>query len=87
MAATTKARKTSPDPNETATDRFKRLGSGRVSKVIDGLKGISQLANANQYEYTDAQIDTIADALNKEVEATIVALRERKTPRGAKFSL
>lgn len=73
--------------DETPVDRFKRLATGRTNKALDGLQGLTQLANPATYEYTDQQITAIFDAIRTEMDAAEKALRDRKLPSKQAFQL
>lgn len=51
---------------QTKAQRFTRLAEARVSKTLDDLRLISQLAQRT-YEHTEAQAETMIDALVKAV--------------------
>ena len=55
---------------ETREQRFQRLAEQRVNGILDRLRILSQLSNKSNYDYTDAQVDTIFKAIQKELNAT-----------------
>lgn len=83
MATATKTDK----PKTTPAERFRQLAEARASKALIGIRQLSHLANVNSYEYTDDQIDKIEQALRTETDRTIQALRSRKAPAAASFTL
>ena len=54
---------------EKKQDRFKRLGSKRVQRVIDSIQSLSQLSNKRMYEWTDSQVNKMWNAVDKELKA------------------
>lgn len=67
---------------ETKQERFKRVVTARVNKVSSMLRLIGNCSNANNYEYTDIQVERILFYLQKEVdrlkERFIAAMYEKK---------
>lgn len=53
---------------ETKAQAFVRLANGRVSKALQAIEVIGNLASPN-YEYTPAQADKIIGALTAETDA------------------
>lgn len=50
-------------------ERFERVASNRVQKVIDFLTLIGNCANRNNYEYTQADVDLMFTEMNKALKA------------------
>lgn len=42
-------------PVESKSDRFRRLGNHRLPRVVKAIQSMTNLANRNQYEYTEEQ--------------------------------
>ncbi|MBN1532715.1 MAG: hypothetical protein JXA20_08640 [Spirochaetes bacterium] len=53
---------------ETKNERFKRVAEKRVQNIIDGIQGLSGLSNRKVYEWEDAQMEKIWNAIEKEIE-------------------
>ncbi len=51
------------------SERFVELANKRVNKAIKDLKLVGNLANRNNYEFTDEQAKKILITLQKEVDA------------------
>lgn len=51
------------DPNESKAVRFKRLAGSRMAIALKVLKGLEACSNAAVYEYTDAQVQKMVQAL------------------------
>ena len=60
---------------ETREERFQRLAEQRVNSILDKLRLLGQLSNKSNYDYTDAQIDMIFKAVQKELNATKAKFR------------
>lgn len=48
-------------------DRFKSVASRRVQKVLDDLDSLAKCANKSTYEYTEADIKKMMNAVNNQV--------------------
>jgi hypothetical protein len=57
-------------PPETPREKFRRLVEKRVSKILEGIKRISNLLNKNQYEYSEDDIREIKQVLHDAVDRT-----------------
>ena len=66
---------------QTREQRFKRLAEQRVNAVLDKLRLLGQLSNRSNYEYTDAEIEAIFKAIQKDVNATKSKFREGTSGR------
>jgi predicted helicase len=64
-------------------EKFVELAESRTRNAIKAIRVIAKLGNRNAYEYTDADVQKIARALNREVEA----LKVRMTSSGGKESV
>ena len=52
----------------TKRKNFKRIAEARTQKVLDMLELIGNLSNTSFYEYTDEEIETIFNAIQKSVK-------------------
>lgn len=50
---------------EERSEAFRRLAKSRVSKALDDLRLIGNLSNRSSYEYTQAEVDKIFEALEE----------------------
>ncbi len=71
---------------ETREQRFRRLAEQRVNAILDRIRLLGQLANKSNYEYSDAQVEAIFKAIQKDVNAAKSKFREGKKGRG-RFTL
>ena len=53
---------------ESKRDRFVRLAEARTNKIIDMLRLLGNCANKANYDYTDADVQKIFVALEKELK-------------------
>lgn len=56
--------------------RFKRLAEQRVNVILDKLRLLGQLSNRGNYKYTEAEVEAIFKAIQKDVNATRAKFRE-----------
>ena len=49
--------------DETKSEKFRRLAERRTSNVLKALEVLSNLSNKSQYEWSDTEIDQIADSI------------------------
>ena len=65
-----------PEDTETREQRFRRLADQRVNVILDRIRLLGQLANKSNYEYTDAQVEAIFKAIQKDINAAKSKFRE-----------
>ena len=58
---------------ESKHDRFRRLAEQRVNRAIREMRLIGNLANRNNYEYTDGEVRALLSALERELKTTRAA--------------
>lgn len=51
-------------------DRFERVASSRVQKIIDTLNLLGNCANKNNYEYTEKDVELMFREINKSLKET-----------------
>ncbi|MCB0472268.1 MAG: hypothetical protein KDC56_04310, partial [Flavobacteriaceae bacterium] len=59
--------------NEMSTkrrDRFEKVASNRVQKIIDTLNLLGNCANKNNYEYTEKDVELMFREINKSLKET-----------------
>ncbi len=66
---------------------FKRLAIKRVNATMRMYRLLGNLAEQNNYCYTDEQIDKMETALKEELEKALTKLRNRKTKQDYIFKL
>lgn len=54
--------------DETRRERFVRVATRRVNKILDLLDVLGNCSNPMNYEYTDEQVQQIFDAIRAEVD-------------------
>ena len=55
---------------ETKREKFVRLAEARTNKIIDMLRLLGNCANKSNYDYSDADIQKIFSAIEKELKNT-----------------
>ena len=55
---------------ETKREKFVRLAEARTNKIIDMLRLLGNCANRSNYDYSDADIQKIFAAIEKELKNT-----------------
>ena len=55
---------------ETKRDKFVRLAEARTNKIIDMIRLLGNCSNKANYDYSDADIQKIFSAIEKELKNT-----------------
>lgn len=55
---------------ETKREKFVRIVEARTNKIIDMLRLLGNCSNKSNYDYTDADIQKIFGAIEKELKLT-----------------
>lgn len=55
---------------ETKREKFVRLAEARTNKIIDMIRLLGNCSNKSNYDYTDADIQKIFTAIDKEIKNT-----------------
>lgn len=53
---------------ESPRDRFKRIAARRTNAVIQKLRVLTNCANKQYYEYTEKEVDTVFNTIEKKVK-------------------
>ncbi len=56
--------------NTKRRDRFEKVASNRVQKIIDTLNLLGNCANKNNYEYTEKDVELMFREINKSLKET-----------------
>lgn len=54
--------------DETKEDKFRRLAERRTNDAINRIRLLGNLANRNNYEYSDQQVNEMFTAIDKELK-------------------
>ena len=73
------------DSKVSKSKKFKELANSRVPKAISKIRLVGNLANTNNYEYTESEARQIIDALSNELASLKRRFNSRKKNRS--FSL
>ena len=68
-------------------ERFVRLAETRVNKTVKNIQLISNLANKNNYTYTQKDVDKIFRTLDRELKAARARFQARSADKSSTFSL
>ena len=68
-------------------ERFVRLTEARVSKALQAIRVIGNLANKNHYEYTEADLRKIVKALGTEIDGMASRFRNAESKARPAFKL
>ena len=68
-------------------ERFKRLAEKRVNRAIKDLRLVANLANRNNYQYEQDQVETIMRALRRELQALGEKFNKQAADEESPFSL
>lgn len=55
---------------ESKRERFVRLAEARTNKTIDMIRLIGNLSNRNNYDYSDADVQKIFNAIERELKSS-----------------
>ncbi|EGK14559.1 hypothetical protein [Psychrobacter sanguinis] len=68
-------------------DRFERVASKRVERVINDIRLLSNCSNTNNYEYTSADVDKMLKAIRDEIKLLEASFKSgaRDLDEGFKF--
>lgn len=71
---------------EDKRERFERLAEKRVTDVINKLRLIGNLANKNNYDYTEEHVKQILDAFDQELRSLKLRFKEEASSEQYSFS-
>lgn len=74
--------------NSSKRERFEKVASTRVQKVIDMLGLLGNCANPNNYEYTNDDVEKMFGAINKalkEARAAYTSAQSKEEKKSFKF--
>lgn len=55
-------------PNESKSDKFKRIAERRTNTIILSIRKLQYLSNRNNYEYSDSEVKQIFTAIEEELK-------------------
>ncbi len=56
------------DNSKLKKERFKRVASKRVDKLIQGIRSLSKCSNINNYEYSEDDVQKMIKAIKEELK-------------------
>jgi len=63
---------------ETKHDRFKRLARLRGERILNDLRLLGNLANRNNYEYSDSEVKALFSAIDEELKIARFSFERNK---------
>ena len=70
--------------NSTRRERFEKVASNRVQKIIDYMNLLGNCANKNNYEYSEKDVDLMFKEINRTLKETRILFDKElnKTKKG-----
>jgi ribosomal protein L7/L12 len=68
-------------------EKFVELAESRTRNAIKAIRVIAKLGNRSAYEYTEADVKKIANALNREIDALKARMLQSGTKDSVDFNL
>lgn len=56
------------DNSKLKKERFKRVASKRVDKLLQGIRSLSKCSNINNYEYSEDDVQKMIKAIKEELK-------------------
>lgn len=72
---------------ETKRDKFVRLAEARTNKIIDMLQLLGNCSNTSAYDYTQADVDKIFNAIENEVREAKKKFSKVDSKKSTRFTL
>ena len=72
---------------ESKHDKFVRLAEARTNKIIDTLQLLGNCSNTSAYEYTEAEVEEIFQAIEQELQAAKKKFTKMEPVKSSKFTL
>ena len=72
---------------ETKRDKFVRLAEARTNKIIDMLQLLGNCSNTSAYDYTQADVENIFNAIENEVREAKKKYNKVDSKKSTRFSL
>lgn len=73
------------EKNNKKSEKFKELAEKRVTETLKKLQLIGNLANKNNYDYTDEQAKQIIETLESEIKSLKNKFAEENKQRSTEF--
>lgn len=76
-----------PKENESKRERFVRLAENRTNKIINMIQLLGNCSNTSTYEYSDADIEKIFNAIESSVRDAKRKFSKSEITKTTKFTL
>ncbi len=87
MEAQVKALKTTKNASAGKREKFVQLAQSRTVNAIRAIRVIGKLGNKSHYEYDDADVKKIINALSKEIDDLKTRMSAKSGKAEVEFSL
>lgn len=74
------------DNNSIKSDRFKRVASKRVDKVLVTLRSLTKCANLNNYQYSQEDVEKMLKAIKNEIKVLEIEYKKNLNKNSEKFN-
>ena len=74
------------DKNNTKRERFEKVASSRVQKILDTLDSLSKCSNRNNYAYNKEDIDKMMNVLKSKMKYVENSFRQNIEKDNNKFN-
>ena len=71
---------------ESREEKFRRIASRRVQKILDNIRLLKNCSSKSSYSYTDEQVSKIFRSINSELDSAKEAFKRNKQKKKG-FSL
>lgn len=72
---------------ESKHDKFVRLAEARTNRIIDTLQLLGNCSNTSVYEYTEAEVEEIFQAIEQELREAKKKFSKTKPVKSSRFTL
>ena len=76
------AKRKKRDPDETPNEKFKRIASNRVRKILKYLDLLENCSNTYTYEYNSDEVNKIFKEINTKVKQAKSSFQQKTTKKG-----
>ena len=73
--------------DESKHDKFVRLDEARTNKIIDTLQLLGNCSNTSVYEYTEAEVEEIFQAIEQELQEAKKKFTKAEPVKSSRFTL
>jgi hypothetical protein len=67
--------------NETKREKFKRIASSRVNRILNDIRLLGNCSNTSSYDYYEEDIKKIFNAIDSELRKVKIMFDRKKTKK------